>query len=119
MKQKGVKKKGRNRESEEKRKKQKSKEDQEQRFMISGVEGPHQPKNFVLLEQREKVDALKEYGFNSGYGWTTRSPHIQLSASTVPGKSEEFDTCRSSSKRDESFITKGFINWKDACASFR
>ena len=70
--------------------------------MMFGVEGPHQPKNVlflpVLLEQREKIDDIKEYGFNSCHGWTTRSPQIQLSDSTVmfPGKSEEFDTCRSS-----------------------
>ena len=41
-----MKQKGRNRESEAKRKMQKSKEDHEQRFMMSGVEGPHQPKKY-------------------------------------------------------------------------
>ncbi len=99
-------------------------EDRKQRIFISRVQGPNQPKNYsfplVLLEQKEKRDVSGESGLISGYGWTTRNPQIQFYVSIAPRPTrKKLIPPGLSSKREKSFITKGFINWKDACSSFK
>ena len=106
-----MKQKGRNRESEAKRKMQKSKEEQEQGFMMSGVEGPHQPKKYSFPSRsfgtKGENRCFKGVWFQQWVWLDYKEPTDSVVCFYCSQANQKnLIPAGLHSKRDESFITK-------------